>query len=54
MGIAEKEKGCSVQLSGCAAFQAALRSQAALEAQRAGMLCAVGTLFIQNRKQSLP
>lgn len=53
-GSGDSRKGCSVQLSRLAAFQAAQRARAALEAQRAGILCAVGTLFIQNRKQSLP
>lgn len=53
-GYGDSRKGCSVQLSRLAAFQPAQRSQAELEAQRAGILCAVGTLFIQNRKQSLP
>lgn len=53
-GCGDSRDGCSVQLSRLAAFQPAQRSQAALEAQRAGILCAVGTPFIQNRKQSLP
>lgn len=53
-GYGDSRKGCSVQLSRLAAFQPAQRSQAALEAQRAGILSAVGTLFIQNGKQSLP
>lgn len=53
-GDGDSREGCSVELSRLAAFQPAQRSQAALAAQCAGILCAVGTLFIQNRKQSLP